>query len=142
MMPSRGTWTKLRSGLTLGTQQVQQQGAAPELGQSQTLSTDWEKSVREALWRIPECSCGQKAGYKPTVLTGSPEGQLYPGLHKKLTGQQAEGGDSASLLCPHETPAGVLHPTLMTSTQEGHGSVGVDPEEDDKDDQRVTAKTG
>jgi len=38
----------------------------------------------------------------------SSEGQLYSGLHQKQCGQQLEGGDSASLLCFLETPAGVL----------------------------------
>lgn len=39
-------------------------------------------SERIPLKGIPGCFHGQKAGYEPTVLTGSPEGQLYPGLQK------------------------------------------------------------
>lgn len=73
------------------------------------------------------------------MSTGSPEGQLHPGLHKKLSGQQVEGVDSAPLLCPTETPAGVLRPALRSSTQERHGSAGAGPEEDHKDNQRVRA---
>lgn len=73
------------------------------------------------------------------MLTGSLEGELYPGLLKKLSGQKVKGGDSALLLRPCETPVGVLHPPRRSSTQERHGSVGVGPEEDHKDDQRVRA---
>lgn len=43
--------------------------------------------------------------------------QMHPGLHKKRTGQQAEGGDFPPLLCPHENPPGVLHSALESLTQ-------------------------
>ena len=64
----------------------------------------------------------------------SPESKLYAGLHQKQHGQQVEGGDSAPLLLPGETPHGVLHPA-----QEGHGAVGPGPEEGRKDDSRAAA---
>ena len=54
-------------------------------------------------------------------------------------GQQAEGGDSAPLLCSHETPPGLLHPVLEIPSQTGHGFVGVSPEESHEDDQRAGA---
>jgi len=57
------------------------------------------------------------------------EGQPHPGLHHKQRGQQVEGGDSAPLLRSGETPPGVLRPALEPSAQEGHGAVGVGPEE-------------
>jgi len=66
----------------------------------------------------------------------SPESQTYPGLHQQKRGQQVERGDSAPLFCSGETPPGDLHPALEPSAQEGHGPVGVSPEEGHKNDQR------
>ena len=48
-------------------------------------------------------SGGWKAWWKPTVCTGSLEGQLYPGLLQKRGGQYGEGGDSPPGLCPWST---------------------------------------
>ena len=46
------------------------------------------------------------------MCTGSLEGQRYPGLHQKKGGQQGQGGDCPSLLCPCGASAGVLCPGL------------------------------
>ncbi|KAK4826703.1 hypothetical protein QYF61_010918 [Mycteria americana] len=73
----------------------------------------------------------------PAMCAHSPESQLYPGLHQKKRGQQVEGGDSAPLLHSGETPPGVLRPALEASAQEGHGAVGVGPEEGHENDQRA-----
>ena len=59
----------------------------------------------------------------------SPESQPYPVLHQKQHGQQVKGGDSAPLLRSGDRPPRVLCPTLQPSAQEGHGPVGVGPEE-------------
>lgn len=53
----------------------------------------------------------------------------HPGLHLKSCDQQVEGGDSPCLLCPFETPAGVLCLGVECSEQEGCESVGAGPEE-------------
>jgi len=58
----------------------------------------------------------------------SPEGQLYPRLDQEKCDGQKGGGDSASLLCFHENPPGVLHPVLELPGQ-GHVAVGAGPEE-------------
>jgi len=63
------------------------------------------------------------------MCAGSPEGQLYPGLHQEKCGQQVEGGDSAPLLRSVETSPGFLRLSLEPPAQEGHGPVGVGPEE-------------
>ena len=55
--------------------------------------------------------------------------QQYPGLYQKKLGQQVEGSDSAPLLQSGETSPGVMYPALEPSAQEGHGAVGVGPEE-------------
>jgi len=65
------------------------------------------------------------------------EGQLYPGLPQKVSGQQVEGVNSAPLLCSGEIPPGVLHPALEPSAQGRHGPFGVGPEEDNKNDQKA-----
>jgi len=55
-----------------------------------------------------------------------------------IKSQQVEGGDSASLLCSGESPHGFLCLTLEPSAQ-GHGTVGVGPEEGDKNGPRAGA---
>lgn len=59
--------------------------------------------------------------------------------HQEKHDQQVWGGNSAALLCSHETSAGVLHPILTLLTQEGHGAVGEGPEKGCKNGQRAGA---
>ena len=73
--------------------------------------------------------CLQEAHHDPAVCAGSPEGQLYPGLHTQQRGQQGEGEDSAPLPHSGENPPGVLRPALEPSAQNRHGAVGAGPEE-------------
>jgi len=72
----------------------------------------------------------------PAMCACNPEGQLYPGLHLMLHGQEVKGGDSAPLLCSRAIPPEVLCPALESSAQEAHGPVGVGLEKCHKNDQR------
>ena len=68
-----------------------------------------------------------------------PRGPTISRLHQEKCDQQAEGGDSAPLLCSCETPPGLLHPVLGPPTQKGHGGVGAGPEDGPEDYQRAGA---
>jgi len=69
----------------------------------------------------------------------SPEGQLYPELHQEKHDKLVKGGDPAPLFCSHGNSPGVLLPALGPTTHEGHGAVGVGPQEGLKDDQSTGA---
>lgn len=58
--------------------------------------------------------------HKLAICTCSSESQSSLGLHQEKHDQQAEGGDSATLLCSCETRPGVQCPVLGSSTQEEH----------------------
>lgn len=50
-------------------------------------------------------------------------------LSVRRGGQQDEGGDCSSLLCPCKAPDGVLHLDLGLPAQEGCRALGQSPEE-------------
>jgi len=72
-------------------------------------------------------------------LSGSQEGQLYPGHHQQSGDQQGEISDFPLLLCPCEDPSGVLCSRQGPPEQEGCEAVGMGLEEGHEDDQRAEA---
>lgn len=93
----------------------------------------WGQPCRERLRVIDET----KAGPEPAVCSFSIESQQYPGLHQKRDGQQGEEGDFSPLLCPCETPSGVLHSVQEPAAQGSFGAFGECPEEGHEDGQRT-----
>lgn len=67
------------------------------------------------------------------------EGKFYPGLHQKQCDQQVKGGDSPPLIPSHETPPGLWHPALGSSSQEGHGPVRIGSRGGHEDGKRAGA---
>ena len=141
-VPSRGTWTSLRSRLVWTSWSSPRPSArsCTWVGAIPSTNRGWvQNGLREAQRRRTWGCWLMRCSAWLSLCACSPEGQLYPGLHQKKHGQQVKGGDSAPLLHSGETPPGVLHTALDPSAQERDGPVGVGLEEGHKDDQRAGA---
>jgi len=73
------------------------------------------------------------------VCSCSSEGRWYPGLHQKRCGQQGQGGDCPSLLCPCEALSGVPCWGLEPLVHKKDRAVRERLEEGHKEDQRAGA---
>jgi len=102
------------------------QGPAPNISTDQVMNLTVGSPVEKDLVMLVD----EKLDMSLQCALEAQKAKLYPGLHQQKHGQQVEGGDSAPLSCPQETPPGVLHPVLELSAPEGHVAVGVDAEED------------
>lgn len=78
---------------------------------------------------LQSAACPSPTHWEWSTLSTTSESQPHPGMHPKLSGQQAQGEDSAPLLCPGETSPTLLHPAPGSPAQEGNQPVGVRPEE-------------
>ncbi|PKU34812.1 rna-directed dna polymerase from mobile element jockey-like [Limosa lapponica baueri] len=73
------------------------------------------------------------------VLAAQKANHILGCIKRSVARSVVTGGDSAHLLCSGETLPGVLCPALESSTQEGHGPVGMGLAEGHEDDQRAGA---
>ena len=123
MMLSKGSWAGLRGEpMPTSWSSVRQHArSCTWAGATSSIDTGWAGNVLRAALsrRIWECQ------HKLAMWAFIPEGQPHTELHQEKRDQQVERGDSALLLCSHETPPGVLNPVLGCPTQEGHWAAGV-----------------
>ncbi|TRZ22532.1 hypothetical protein HGM15179_004578 [Zosterops borbonicus] len=113
-MPSGGAWTGLRDcGNLMECRKAKHK--VLHLGQGDPkhknrLGSEWIESSPE------EKDLGVDGQHGLAMSTCRPREPTVSWAASKACGQQAEGDDSAPLLCSHETPSGVLHPAPEPTT--------------------------
>lgn len=81
---------------------------------------------------------GWKAGFEPAMCACNSESRPYPGLHQKRAGQRGQASYYPLLLCLHEAWSGLsTAPRFWALSKRRGRTVGADPEEGQKDDQRA-----
>lgn len=125
MLELLGTWTGLRSGF-MGTSRGPTRLRAKCCTQVRA-TPKYQYRLGDAGRRTWGYRC-MKSWVWPSNVHLQLRKQTAPGAASKQHGQQVKEGDSPSLLHPHETPPGLLHPPVRSSVQERHWPVRVCPE--------------
>jgi len=125
---------------------LEQKGCHPEgAGQAREEGPCQPQEVQQHQVKSPATGLGQsqaqiQVGQRmhASAMSACSLANHYLGLHQEKCDQQGKGGDSAPLLCSHETPHGIQTLSVGPTTREGHGAVGAGSGES-QDDQKAGA---